>query len=349
MKVFLTGGTGFIGQPLTKSLIRRSWSVTALVRRPDSSQARALSRMGAQLVTGDVTDRESMRASMSGVDIVLHNAGQYDYGLNSAGKRQMRLVNINGTKNILDLARELNIQLTIYVSSVQAFGETGLQLRDETFVRQVPCRTTYEQSKTDAHEIARQYQQLGLPLIIVCPHQVIGPNDHSAFGYFQRLYVNRILPPIAWSPKSILCCVEVNDLAEGILLAAEKGKIGEMYFLCGDPLSFREVIGCWSKKPGAFTPRLWLPIGLAAALAALLEPIQRMLGLPAFFSRETVRASATNWNYSSEKAKIELGWIHCSVEAMWFASIDGEIQLFSKRKNQNILQRLKPLELVDND
>jgi farnesol dehydrogenase len=347
MKVFLTGGTGFIGQSLAKSLLRRGWSVTALVRKPDSPQAQALIRMGAQLSTGDVTLRESMRAAMSNADIVLNNVGQYEYGMGRAGKRRMHSVNVNGTENVLYLAHELNIPLTIHVSTVQAFGETGTQSRDETFVRQVQCRTTYEQSKTDAHEIARQYQKCGLPLIIVCPHQVIGANDHSAFGYFQRLYINRILPPIAWSPNSIFCCVEVNDLAEGITLAADKGRIGETYFLCGDPQSFREIIDCWSKKSGAFIPRFWIPVGLAKVLFTPLEPLLRLLGLPAFLSRETVRASATNWNYSCDKAKRELGWTHCSSETMWFSTIDSEIQLLSKRKNQNILQRLKPLEMIE--
>jgi dihydroflavonol-4-reductase len=176
---------------------------------------------------------------------------------------------------------------------------------------------------------------------------VIGANDHSAFGYFQRMYVNRILPPIAWSPDSIFCCVALQDLAEGIALAAEKGRTGETYFLCGDPQSFREILGCWSRRPGAFKRRLWLPAGLAALLFIPLEPLQRMLGLPALLSRETVRAGATNWNYSSEKAKRELGWTHCSAEAMWLAAFDGEIRLLAERKDQNLLQRLKPLEMVE--
>jgi uncharacterized protein YbjT (DUF2867 family) len=67
MKVFLTGGTGFIGQPLTRQLLARGWEVIALVRKPDSAQARALSAMGARCVAGDVTDRESMRAGMTGL------------------------------------------------------------------------------------------------------------------------------------------------------------------------------------------------------------------------------------------------------------------------------------------
>ncbi len=259
----------------------------------------------------------------------------------------MHKVNVAGTENVLGLAHELGVTRTVYVSSLQAFGETGPQPRDETYTRQFPCRTTYEQSKTDAQKIARLYQQRGLPLIIVCPHQVIGANDHSAIGYFQRLYVNRLMPPMAWTPNSINCCVALNDLAEGIALATEKGQTGEIYFLAGDPQSYREVMQCWSKKPGAFIPRLWLPTRLAAAIFASLEPLQRRLGLPAFLSRETVRATSMNWNYSSKKAQHELGWTHCSAEAMWFAALDGEIQLLSKRRNQNLVQRLKPLEMFE--
>lgn len=346
MNVFLTGGTGFIGQPLTKALLKRGWNVTALVRNPDSPRAETLTKMGAQLTRGDITERESMQAAMTGKDIVVHCAGQYEFGMNKAGKQHIRAVNVKGTENVLGLAFELNIPRTIHISTVTAFGETGPQQRDETYTRQVPCCTSYEESKTDAHKIACQYQQKGMPLIIVCPHQVIGANDHSAFGYFLRLYVNRILPPIAWSPNSIFCCVEVNDLAEGIALVTEKGRIGESYFLCGDPLTFREIFNCWSKRPGAFIPRIWLPVRLAAVFFAPLEPLQRMLGLPAFMSRETVRAGATTWNFSSGKAKRELGWTYHSAEDVWFTAIDEEINLLSKRKSQNLIQRLKPLDIV---
>ena len=347
MKVYLTGGTGFIGQQLTKSLLRRGWSVTALVRKADSPRAQALKKMGAQLAIGDVTKRESMRAAMSGADIVIHNAGRYEYGMDNAGKQLMRLVNVDGTENVLGLAYELNIPRTIYVSSIQAFGETGPQMRDETFIREFPCRTTYEQTKTDAHVVAGRYQQRGLPLIIVCPHGVIGINDHSGFGYYQRLYINCIMPPIACSPNTIYGLVDVNDLAEGITLAAERGRIGETYFLCGERQSIREIFNSWRNKPGRFNIRIWLPAVFVAALFAPLEPLQRMLGLPAFLSRETVRGNATNWFYSSEKAIRELGWTHRSAEEMWFATIDGEIQLLSRRKTQNLVQRLKPLEIVE--
>ena len=346
MKVFLTGGTGFIGQSITKSLLKRGYRIIALVRKSDSLRAQGLKKMGVQLATGDVTKRESMRAAMRGADIVIHCAGIYENGLDAAGKLRMRTVNVDGTDTILGLAQELSIPLTIHISSLQAFGETGNLVRDETFTRQFPCRTTYEQSKTDAHRIAVEYQQHGLPLIIACPHQVIGANDRSVYGYLLRFFVNRILPPISVSPNSISCCVDVHDLAEGITLAAEKGRIGETYFFCGEARFFHEIYNIWSKKAGAYTPKLWLPTRLAAGLFAPLEPVQHALGLPAVFSRESVQAAATNWNYSSDKAKRELGWTHCSAEEMWYAAIDGEIHLLSMRENQTLLQRLKPMEMV---
>ncbi len=346
MKVFLTGATGYIGQPLTKALLVRGWDVFALVRKPESPAAQALVKMGAQLATGDVTDRESMRATLQESDLVIHNAGIYEYGVNRAGKKNMYAVNVSGTDNVLGLAQELGIARTVYVSTVQAFGETGNLPRDETFPRQKPCCTTYERTKTEAHQIALEYQQQGLPLIIVMPHGVIGPNDHSSFGYFLRLYINRVLPPICWSPKTIFALVHLDDLVEGIILSFEKGRIGESYYLCGEACSFQEILNIWSKKPGAFKPLIWLPGKFAGLLFAPIEPLQRWCGLPAFMSRETAKGASTNWYYICDKAKREFGWTHRSAEAMWNVTIDAELAFLAKRKDQNLIQRLRPLDTV---
>lgn len=345
MKIFLTGGTGFIGKQLVRSLRARGWEVTALVRNPDSPQARALTKTGTQCVPGDILDRESMRPGMTGADMIVHNAGHYEYGLTADGKKRMRDINVRGTDTVLGLARELRVPRTIYVSTTQAFGDSGQELRDETFVRQAPCRTWYEQTKTDAHAIALRHQEQGLPLVIVCPNGVIGPNDHSVFGYFVRMYLNRMMPPLAWAPRTMFSFVHVDDLAEGIALAAEKGRTGETYLLTGESRSLREHLGFWAMKPGAFPARLWLPAWLMAALFWPLEPLQRLAGLPAFMSRETIRAGATNFNYSSDKAQRELGWNHRSAQDMWFSTIDGEIALMSKRIRRTLASLLNPSEI----
>jgi nucleoside-diphosphate-sugar epimerase len=347
MFVFVTGGTGFIGQVLTKALLSRGWTVLVLVRQLNSPQARHLLKLGAQCTLGDITDRESMRAGMTGVDLVIHNAGYYQYGLDNVGKQRMYAINVLGTANVLSLTHELGIRRVLYVSSTQAFGDTQGQERCESFVRQVPCRTSYELSKTQAHEIAIQYQQRGLPLIVVCPNAVTGANDHSAWGYFLRLYINRVMPPLGWSPHTIHGNVYVDDLAEGIALAAEKGQVGQTYLLSGEGLSFRHHLAYWHQYPGAFKPFIWLPGSWAARLFRLLEPVQRWLNLPAFISYETAVGASTNWHYSSDKAKAELGWQPRSAEAMWKATFEGELALLPQRKGQSLVKRLKPLDILD--
>ena len=344
MRIFLTGGTGFIGQRLTKALVAQGWDVVALVRKPNAPQACALTQFGAQCVRGDVTDRGSMSVPMGDADVVIHNAGHYEFGLNAAGKRRMQAVNVGGTDNVLGLALALGVRRVIYVSTVLALGDSGPRIRDETFERVSPCRTTYERTKTEAHAIAREYQRRGLPMVIICPNAVIGANDHSVFGYFLRLYVNRMMPPMAWCPKTMFSAVEVDDLARGITLAVDRARPGETYFFAGEPKSFREHFGIWAKKPGAFRVRVWLPPSLMRLAFWPLESLQRAAGLPAFMSRETVSAGATNLYYASEKAKQELGWTHRTAEEMWFKTVEGELELLQKRKKRDLVSRLNPVE-----
>ena len=218
-------------------------------------------------------------------------------------------------------------------------------MRDETFERPAPCHTWYEKTKTEGHAIARQYQQKGLPLIIACPHAVIGANDQSAFGYFLRLYLNKLMPPFSWSTNSCFPLVDVDDLALGLVLAAEKGRDGETYIFSGEAKSFREHFSIWHLRPGGSKTLIWLPPRLMAASFWPMEPFQRMVGLPAFLSRETVRSACTNWGYSSEKAQNELGWTHRTAQQMWFKTIDGELKLLVKRKKRDLVSRLKPVEL----
>ena len=142
---------------------------------------------------------------------------------------------------------------------------------------------------------------------IVCPNAVVGPNDHSTYGYFLRMYLNHLLPPFAWAPGVITSRVYVNDVGEGVALAAEKGRIGETYILAGEPKSQRKMIESWMMRPGGFKVRFYIPNWLAKVLFAPLEPLQRLIGLPAAVSRETVSANFS-MNFSSAKPQRKLGW-----------------------------------------
>jgi dihydroflavonol-4-reductase len=348
MRVFLTGGTGFIGQRLVPALRRRGWEVTALVRRPDGGPARALVALGATPVAGDVTDRETMRVPMKGADLVIHAAAHYELGVTAGAARRMEAVNVGGTDHVLGLALEFGIARTVYVSSVQVWGDTGATtLRDESFVRESPTRTHYDRSKTAAHHVAREYQARGLPLVIVCPNGVVGPNDHSVWGYFVRLYLAGLMPPMAWCPESRFALVEVSDLAEGIALAAERGRSGQTYVLSGESKTLREHFAFWYQRPGGFRVRLWLPWWVMWVALWPLEPIERWLGLSAFLSRETVASARTSFHYSSAKAERELGWSHRSAQAMWSEAFDGEFELLKRRTSRNLVSRLNPIETAE--
>ncbi|HET7089337.1 MAG TPA: SDR family NAD(P)-dependent oxidoreductase [Anaerolineae bacterium] len=331
MKIFLTGGTGLIGQPLTHALLRRGWTVVALARNPHSPESQAIQSAGAHLVRGDVTDRESMRTGMSGVDAVIHNAGWYELGITRSAQARMRAINVSGTDNTLGLAVELKIPKIVYTSTIGAFGATADTLADESYERRRPFRSFYEQSKTEAHALATRYQQQGAPLIIICPSHVIGPGDQSAWGWFVRMYVRRILPPFGFARNTKLSCVSVEDVAEAIALAVEKGQLGHTYITSGEEKTMEEIIGIWAKTPGGSKPLVWLPYPIAMAVGIIAEPFLRLIGLPAFLSRESIESAYENWLYTAAKAERELGAKFRNAEQLWQETLAAERAL-ARRK-----------------
>jgi dihydroflavonol-4-reductase len=333
MKVFLTGGTGFIGRPLTRQLLQRGWSVTALVRSPASTAARMLADLGAGIAAGDVTDVESMRGPMSGADVVVHNAAVYEFGLNASGRRQMWDINVGGTSQVLGLASDLGVGRIVHVSSIVATGPTphGV-LADESYLRTVPPATPYEASKARADEIAREFQGFGAPVVVVCPAGVIGPGDHTGLGYLMRMYLRGILPPLLFASRGTRAEVHVDDCAEGIALAAEKGRIGERYILSGGVMTHGDMIALWRQAPGGLPYLGELPKPLAWLFCTMAEPVQRLLGLPMVFSREFLGAGYAHWAYSGAKAERELGARFRPVEQLVLDTLWAEHALLKDRK-----------------
>lgn len=337
MNVFLTGGTGFIGQALVRRILARGWALKVLVRNPDADAGRWIARQGASVVRGDVTMPRGLAELMRGSDILIHNAGVYELGADAAESSRMRTVNVGGTENTLNAAHIAGIPRTVYVSSVWALGPSGRPpaasvTKDETQRHDGQYLTVYERSKAESHEIALQWRTKGLPLVTAMPNGVVGTNDHSAFGYFLRLTLNGCMPPIAWGGDAVFAFVEVEALAEGLCLAAENAAMGEDYVFCGPRQSLREVFKLWGRKTGRTTPRWFLPRGFMRPQVALLEPLERALGLTAFMSRDTVDASKAHLDYSSAKAERELGWKHPNVDVMWDRIIRDERTLMAGRK-----------------
>ncbi len=343
MIVFLTGGTGFIGQRLVAALVRHDIQVIALVRRETSREAKIIAELGAKLVQGDVTNQDSMRLGMEQADTVIHNAGVYELGIDGAGVERMNSVNIGGTQHTLSLARELD-KRAFYISTTWAYGaSSATAARDESTPRSRSYATHYERTKKEAHRIALELGSSGLRLTTLCPNAVIGANDHASLGYLLRMYLLKVLPPLAWSPEVMLSLIHLEDLCEGIVQAVQRAKIGETYFLGGEAHSRQTMLEYWKTHDGGAKSRAWLAPNLLKTLFLPLEPLQRAVGLPAVFSKELVEAGQISLFDSSQKAKADFGFTHRSAKAMWDDTIAAEKALLAQRTKRDLVSLLKPM------
>lgn len=307
---FVTGGTGFIGSRLIALLIARGVQVRALAR----SQAglEKVKALGATPVQGDVTDPGSMKAAMRGCDVVFHVASMYEIGLRY--KKQMEKVNVDGVRNVIETALEVGVPKIVFTSTVGVFGDTRGQIADETFEHKGNFPTVYERTKWIAHyQVVLPFIKQGAPIILVMPSAVFGPNDHSTINDLMKLHLRGRLPVVP-GKDTTFSHVYVDDVAEGHILAAENGRIGEAYVLAGTVLSLGEFIKLWSKVSGYPAPVLEIPSALVRIWWPLLTLLERVLPMPAVLSGEAARVLGTTWIATSAKAQRELGYRFRPVE-----------------------------------
>jgi nucleoside-diphosphate-sugar epimerase len=303
MKAFVTGGTGFIGSRVVQRLLDRGYDVVALAR--SESSADELRAAGTQVVRGDVTDKESMRAGMENADVVFHVAGWYEIG--SRNWLEGERINVGGTRNVLRLAQELGIPKVVYASTVAVYGDTKGQLVDEHYRSDGPFLTEYDRTKWLAHyKVAEPIREEGLPLIIVLPGVVYGPEDPSLVGELMTLFYKGM--PVLLGPETTLTYAHVDDIAEGILLAAEKGKIGEDYVLAGPAVPLGEMVDFWSYLTGRSAPTLRIPARYVKPLAPLVGAAERVLSLPDAISKEGINILGVTYMARADKARAALGW-----------------------------------------
>jgi nucleoside-diphosphate-sugar epimerase len=337
MKTFITGGTGFIGSHVVKKLIERGHEVYALTRSEKS--ATALESLGAKPVWGDITDRESMREGMKNSEAVFHLAAWYKFG--ARDWQQAEGINVGGTRNVLELAFELGVPKIIYTSTIAVFGDTKGRLVDETYrMPEGPFLTEYDRTKWIAHyEIALPLIEKGAPIIIVQPGAVYGPGDTSLIGQMMNAFYHGWLTFFP-GPETTLTYAHVDDIAEGHLLAMEKGKIGESYVIAGPALQFREVVSLWAKVSGKRQPIAYIPTRFLHPLAPLARTLGRILSMPEMFSADSVNILGATYTAHANKAVTELGWKPRPVE-------DGFRDTFAwiaEKHNQQRQQALNPTE-----
>lgn len=308
MKLVVTGGGGFVGGAIVRALRNRGDDVIALVRDP--TRATALAGIGAEAIADDLSDVARLTERFERADAVIHSAGSYRIGIRRRERSAMWDANVGTTTRVLDAAEAAQAARIVYVSTVNAFGNTRGRLVDEGYRRDFSedFLSWYDETKYGAHEVTEQRAQAGVPVVTVMPSQVYGPGDHSSFGEQLRLAHEGRLRYRAVDDVGV-CLVHVDDLATGIVAALDRATPGESYVLAGPPTTLGDAIAVAARLGGHGPPRLRVPTGLLRALT----PIGALIGQPNLAEVISASSGVTYWA-SADKAVAELGFAPRSIE-----------------------------------
>jgi dihydroflavonol-4-reductase len=303
MKVFVTGGTGFVGANLVRSLLTQGYQVKALVR--ETSDRANLQGLDVEIVTGDLNDPDLV-AKLRGCQALFHVAAHYS--LLQKERNRLFTINVLGTRNILLAAREAGVERVVYTSSVAAIGvPTDGSVADETY-QSAPDRLigAYKQSKYWAEQEANQAIGLGQDIVIVSPSSPIGPFDikPTPTGDLVLRFLQGRMPAYV---DTGLNFVDVRDVAQGHILALEKGVGGDRYILGNANLSLKAVLDLLSTITGRTPPKYQLPLWLPLGVAWVDEKILGSLGKTPSVPIDGVRMSQQKMFYSASKAVKTLG------------------------------------------
>ncbi len=307
MRAFVTGATGFIGAHVARKLSERGDQVVALVRSPD--KADALREQGAELVEGDLSDVEAIKRGVEGADAVFHVGAIYKVGIPKKDREGMIDTNVHGTERVLDAAHEAGVPRIVYVSTVNVFGNTGGKLVDESYRRDESegFLSCYDESKYRSHQVAEDRIARGYPIVIVQPGGVYGPGDHSEVGNVIEQVRTGKLKAKAF-PEMGMMLVHVEDVADGVLLAYDKGEIGESYVLAGEQTTMDDIISRTAELAGRKPPRMTMPTPLIKATAPLGPLVGPALGFPPNLGELISVSSGVTYWASDDKARRELGF-----------------------------------------
>jgi len=306
VKAFVTGGTGFIGGRVAAGLRARGDEVVALVRTPE--RATRLAALGCTLVAGDLDDVGAIRRGVAGCDAAFHVAAVYRVGVPAGERASILDINVGGTERVLDAAIDAGVARVVHVSTVNAFGNTAGQVVDETYRRpDGDFLSVYDESKYRAHQAALERIARGAPVIIVQPCAVYGPGDTSELGIIVEQARTGKLRFVSF-PSMGIAMAHVDDIAAGILLAHDRGRIGEAYVLGGEITTMRQLVTAAAQAAGRRPPRLSMPGLMIKASIPLAPVVTRVMGLPPNL-RELIRASdgVTYWA-RDDKARAQLGY-----------------------------------------
>ena len=305
MKIFVTGGTGFIGSCLVKRLAETEHQLRCLAR--ETSNTQAMKEIGAEIVIGDVTDRASLARGMEGCDWVVHMASSFVFWVPS--NKVFYDVNVLGTRNAMEEALEAGVSKVVYVSTAAVYGNATWPTTEETPVG-TKRASKYVQTKYEGDLIAWDlYQKKNLPLVVIYPSGVIGANDPKACGQYIKNYAQGCMPAQILMDFSFpFVCVK--DVAEAIVKALEReGNIGEKYIVSAANYTIGEFNQMISQISGTKLPSLKFPTWMTVLTSYVLTGIANVLRRPPIWdlSVDQVSLMKQDFKIDGSKAERELG------------------------------------------
>ena len=306
MRAFVTGGTGFIGGRLVQKLRERGDEVVALVR--SAGRASEPAERGCEIVEGDLSSTDVIRRGMQGCDAAFHVAAVYKVGIPASEREAMYEANVRGTERVLDAAIEANVKRIVYVSTVVIFGNTHGKVVDETYHRNGDdFLSWYEETKYRSHEVALDRIAKGAPIVIVQPGGVYGPGDHSELGNIIDQTRTGKLKMLMF-PQTGFNLVHVDDVADGIVLAHDKGKTGESYVLGGEISTMGDLIRKVAALSDRKAPQREMPAALMKMAIPIGPVVGKVLGFPPNLGELIKSSDGVTYWATDEKARRELGY-----------------------------------------
>lgn len=310
--VLVTGATGFVGAAVARALARRGLRLRLMHRA--SSDPANLAGLPGELVVGDLNDPESLARVVTGCRALFHVAA--DYRLFVPDPAAMRRVNVDGTVALLRAAKAAGVWRMVYTSSVAALGltEDGSPADEATPNRLEDHVGPYKRSKYEAELAVKRLAAEGIDAVIVNPAAPVGPGDvkPTPTGRMVLDAARGHMPAYVETGMNI---VHVDDVAEGHLLAMERGRAGESYILGGENLMLSEIGRMITRLAGRSPPRIRLPIAPLVPIAAAMEWWARRSGHEPLMTRDMLAMARKRMFYSSDKARTELGYRSRPAEA----------------------------------
>ncbi len=301
----VTGATGFVGAAVARALAKKGVQLRLMVRA--GSDRRNLADLPAELVEADLAQPASLPAAVQGCRYLFHVAA--DYRLWVPNPATMRQINIDGTLALLRAAQRAGVERSVYTSSVAALGlnPSGAPADERTLVDKATLVGPYKQSKYEAEIAVRGLAIRGHNIVIVNPSTPVGPGDvkPTPTGKMVLDAASGRMPAYVNTGLNV---VHVDDVADGHVLALEKGVAGESYILGGEDLMLRDLLRIIAEQTGRRAPKLRLPITPLVPVALAMERIAAITGKPPLMTRDILKMARKKMFFSSSKARRELGY-----------------------------------------